>query len=249
MAASAPLLQLDRVCVQLGGREVLHDISLAIQPGEAVTIIGPNGAGKTTLARTLLGIVKPDRGTLVRRDGLSVGYVPQKLDLDASLPLTVRRLLCLTRKFSEKEMAASLDEVRASHLLDRQAHELSGGEYQRVLLARSLLGQPDLLLLDEPTRGIDFSGQGELYELLARVRQTRGCAIVLISHDLHVVMAASDRVVCVNGHICCEGAPEAVTSDPAYVALFGPGHKHALGVFKHHHDHEHGLALEPHDHD
>jgi zinc transport system ATP-binding protein len=237
-----PLVQLSSVSVSLGGREVLCGVDLAICKAEIVTLIGPNGAGKTTLARTLLGILKPSIGTVTKAPDIQIGYVPQRMAVEAALPLTVRRLLTLTARHEAADMEKCLSEVGAEHLIDRQASELSGGEYQRVLLARALLGSPDLLILDEPTRGIDFAGQTALYELLARIRREHGCAILLVSHDLHVVMAASDRVICVNGHVCCEGAPEAVTSDPAYVALFGPGHAESLAVFKHHHDHEHNVS-------
>jgi|TARA_R110002072_G_scaffold163147_4_gene315568 zinc transport system ATP-binding protein len=236
------LIELSDVSVRLGGREVLSHLDLQVNRGEILTLIGPNGAGKTTLARTLLGILKPSSGRISADEGARIGYVPQRMQIEAALPLTVRRLLSLTRAHDDDEMSQSLREVGAAHLLDRQAAELSGGEYQRVLLARALLGSPDLLILDEPTSGIDFAGQSALYDLLATIRQERGCAILLISHDLHVVMAASDRVICVNGHVCCEGAPEAVTSDPAYVALFGPGHAESLAVFKHHHDHVHDVS-------
>ena len=238
----SPLVQLCSVSVRLGGREVLSNVELAISKAEIVTLIGPNGAGTTSLVRTLLGILKPVSGRVTKRDGLRIGYVPQRIALEAALPLTVRRLLNLTARHVEADLIACLTEVGAQHLIERQASELSGGEYQRVLLARALLGSPDLLILDEPTRGIDFAGQTALYDLLARIRRDHECAILLVSHDLHVVMAASDRVICINGHVCCEGAPEAVTSDPAYVALFGPGHAESLAVFKHHHDHAHDVS-------
>ncbi len=247
--SSAALIELSDVSVRLGGREVVTDINLAVHRGEILTLIGPNGAGKTTIARALLGIVKPSSGDVTTAAGTRIGYVPQRMQVEGTLPLTVRRLLCLTHAYGEKEMAQSLTEVGAAHLLDRQAAELSGGEYQRVLLARALLGSPDVLILDEPTNGIDFAGQNALYSLLAAIRQERGCAILLISHDLHVVMAASDRVICVNGHLCCQGAPEAVTSDPAYVALFGPGHSESLAVFRHHHDHSHDVSGKVHEED
>lgn len=238
----APLVQLRSISVRLGGREVLSNVELAISKAEIVTLIGPNGAGKTSLVRTLLGILKPVSGRVCKRDGLRIGYVPQRIAFEAALPLTVRRLLNLTARHTEADLIACLTEVGAQHLIERQASELSGGEYQRVLLARALLGSPELLILDEPTRGIDFAGQTALYDLLARIRRDHECAILLVSHDLHVVMAASDRVICINGHVCCEGTPEAVTSDPAYVALFGPGHAESLAVFKHHHDHAHDVS-------
>ena len=246
--ADALLVSLRDIHIRLGDRDVLEHVNLSISPGEIVTLIGPNGAGKTTLARTLLGILKPVSGQVHRKTGLKIGYVPQRIELERALPLTVRRLLGLTARYTEIAMIESLKEVVADHLIDRQASELSGGEYQRVLLARALLGNPELLILDEPTRGIDFAGQSTLYDQLAHIRRDRGTAILLVSHDLHVVMAASDRVICVNGHVCYEGTPEAVTSDPAYVALFGPGHTESLAIFKHHHDHVHDLSGDVHDH-
>lgn len=230
--------------LRLGGHEVLQGLDLSVRAGEIVTIIGPNGAGKSVLARALLGLVALDAGSVLRRPGLTVGYMPQRFTVDAVLPLTVRRLMSLTRRASSHEIAAALEEVGTGHLVGRQVHDLSGGELQRVLLARALLGDPDLLVLDEPIQGVDVIGQTELYGLIARLRDRHGCGILLISHDLHLVMAATDRVVCINHHLCCEGKPEAVQNDPAYLALFGAQAAQNLAVYTHAHDHHHDLAGE-----
>ena len=230
--------------LRLGGHEILQGVDVAVRAGEIVTVIGPNGAGKSMMARALLGLVALDGGTVTRKPGLTVGYLPQRFAVDAVLPLTVRRLMSLTRPASIGAIRAALDEVGATHLLSRQVQELSGGELQRVLLARALLGDPDLLVLDEPIQGVDVTGQTELYGLIARLRDRHGCGILLISHDLHLVMAATDRVLCINHHLCCEGKPEAVSRDPAYLALFGAQAAQNLAVYTHAHDHSHDLAGE-----
>ena len=236
------LVTVEGLSVTLGGRPILTDIHLAIRAGEIVTLIGPNGAGKTTLARAILGLVKPDRGAARRRPGLIVGYLPQRVSIDPTLPLTVGRFLTLPKRRPRPALEAALDEVGATHLLERQVHDLSGGELQRVLLARALLREPDLLVLDEPAQGIDFAGQLELFQLIHALRERRRCAVLMISHDLHLVMAATDRVVCLNHHVCCQGEPEAVTRNPEYLALFGPAAARAVAVYSHEHDHAHDIA-------
>jgi zinc transport system ATP-binding protein len=230
--------------LRLGGHDILQGVDVAVRAGEIVTVIGPNGAGKSMMARALLGLVALDGGSVTRKPGLTVGYLPQRFTVDAVLPLTVRRLMTLTQRAPAAAIGAALDEVAAAHLLSRQVQELSGGELQRVLLARALLGDPDLLVLDEPIQGVDVTGQMELYGLIARLRDRHGCGILLISHDLHLVMAATDRVLCINHHLCCEGKPEAVKSDPAYLALFGVQAAQNLAVYTHAHDHSHDLAGE-----
>ncbi|MFO0998265.1 MAG: ATP-binding cassette domain-containing protein [Alphaproteobacteria bacterium] len=235
--------------VRHGRHTILQGIDIAVHAGEIVTIIGPNGAGKTILVRTLLGLVRPTAGTVERRAGAVVGYLPQRFVIDPVLPLTVRRLMSLTRRAGREAALAALGEVGAAHLIDHAAQDLSGGELQRVMLARALLGDPDLLVLDEPIQGVDVTGQAELYALIARIRDRRGCGILLVSHDLHVVMASTDRVVCINQHLCCAGRPESVSRDPAYLALFGPEAAGRLAVYTHAHDHHHGLHGEViHDH-
>jgi zinc transport system ATP-binding protein len=227
------------------GRELLFDIDIDIAPREIVTIIGPNGAGKTTLVRVLLGLEKPDRGKVHRRKDLRVGYVPQRFDVDAVIPMTVERFLLLGGNATPAEIADILHEVNAPHTRTQQLSQLSGGELQRVLLARALLRRPDLLVLDEPVQGVDYTGEAELYNLIARLRDERGFGVLLVSHDLHIVMARSDRVICLNRHVCCSGVPETVAQHPAYVRLFGTQEARALAVYRHHHDHSHDIAGQP----
>lgn len=226
--------------LRLGGTTILENIDLQIAPKEILTLIGPNGAGKTTLVRVLLGLIPPDSGEVRRKEGLTIGYVPQNFEMDASLPLTVRRLLGLTQKPSRRRMEESLEEVGAENLLDHPVQSLSGGERQRVLLARALLRSPELLVLDEPIQSVDVAGQAELYRLITRIRDERGCGIMLISHDLHLVMAFTDRVVCINRHVCCSGHPEAVGAHPEFLTLFGAQAAETLAIYTHAHDHAHG---------
>ena len=232
--------------VQLGGHTVLHHVDFAIDAGEIVTIVGPNGSGKSTLLRAIIGAVTPDAGKVLRGKGLRIGYVPQKLHIDPTLPMTVRRFLDLPVRVNDAAAAAALDEAGAGALMTRQMAGLSGGQFQRVLLARALLSDPQLLILDEATQGLDQPGSAAFYQKIADVRAAHGCAVLMVSHELHVVMAASDRVICLNGHICCQGEPEHVASAPEYRALFGTGTGGTLALYRHehHHSHDHG-----HDHD
>jgi zinc transport system ATP-binding protein len=228
------------------GRDLLSGIDLDICKREIVTLIGPNGAGKTTLVRVLLGLEKPDRGEVRRRKDLCIGYVPQRFDVDAVIPMTVERFLMLGGDATPARVGAILDEVAAGYTRHQQLSQLSGGELQRVVLARSLLREPDLLVLDEPVQGVDYTGEAELYNLIARLRDERGFGVLLVSHDLHVVMARSDRVICLNRHVCCSGVPETVAQHPAYVRLFGADAARAFAVYRHHHDHSHDIAGVPH---
>jgi len=228
------------------GRSILQGVDIDIAPREIVTLIGPNGAGKTTLVRVLLGLEVPDRGSTVRKRGLVVGYVPQRFDVDRAIPLTVARFVELGRRAEDDEIAGVLADVGADKLGDRQFSELSGGELQRVVLARALVRSPDLLVLDEFVRGVDYAGEAELYTLIGRLRSERGFGVLLVSHDLHVVMAQSDRVICLNRHVCCHGVPQSVAQHPEYARLFGPQAARAFGLYHHHHDHRHDLAGEPH---
>ena len=232
----------------LGGRQILTCIDIAVHAGEIVTIIGPNGAGKTSLARVLLGILKPTQGTVTRHAGLRVGYVPQRFPVDPSLPLNVRRFLTLGVPAGQAAIEAALAEVGASHLIGQQVASLSGGEFQRVCLARALVGVPDLLVLDEPAQAVDFAGEIQLYQLIAEIRDRRRCGVLMISHDLHVVLGASDRVICLSGHICCEGVPDKVANHPEYMRLFGREAGKAVAIYRHHHDHEHDLSGDVHVH-
>ncbi|WP_071674034.1 metal ABC transporter ATP-binding protein [Nioella nitratireducens] len=240
------LVSITGLSVRLGGNTVLHHVDFTIDRGEIVTIVGPNGSGKSTLLRAIIGALRPTAGRVTHKTGLRIGYVPQKLHIDPTLPMTVRRFLDLPVRVSNAEAVAALDEAGAGALTARQMAGLSGGQFQRVLLARALLGKPDLLILDEATQGLDQPGSAAFYQKIAEVRDHLGCAVLMVSHELHVVMAASDRVVCLNGHICCQGEPEHVASAPEYRALFGTGTGGALALYRHEHSHSHDHG---HDHD
>jgi zinc transport system ATP-binding protein len=245
MAALAPalLVEAKAITVRIGRSELLSAVDLTVHTREVVSLIGPNGAGKTTLIRVLLGLLKPVAGQVWRQPGLVIGYVPQRIRMDPILPLTVRRFLTIGSG-RRREIAPVLAAVGARHLERALMHELSGGELQRVVLARALVRDPGLLILDEPAQGVDFSGQLELYELIERIRTERGCGVLLVSHDLHVVMGATDRVVCLNRHVCCSGEPETVRQHPEYRSLFGPRAAAGLAIYTHKHDHAHDLAGE-----
>ena len=233
------LIAADHISVRLGGDTVLSDVTFAMAASEIVTILGPNGSGKSTLLRALLGILPVTQGTVRRLPGLRLGYVPQRLSVDRSLPITVRRFLSLPQRVTDSAAAAALGRVGMAGLGPRQMADLSGGQFQRVLLARALLNDPQLLVLDEPTQGLDQSGEASFYRLIAEVRHDTGAGVLMVSHDLHVVMAASDRVNCLNHHICCEGTPRVVSNAPEYRALFGLGTQGALALYRHDHDHSH----------
>jgi zinc transport system ATP-binding protein len=224
------------------GRTILEDIDLDLAPREIVTLIGPNGAGKTTLVRLLLGLERADGGTVTRRPGLRIGYAPQRFDRDPVIPMTVARFLAIGSRHSPAEAADALSEVGAARVISQQLSQLSGGELQRVVLARALLRKPDLLVLDEPVRGVDYAGEAELYDLIGRIRDVRGIGVLLVSHDLHVVMAQSDRVICINRHICCSGVPDAVAQHPEYARLFGAEAARSFALYHHQHDHSHDLS-------
>jgi zinc transport system ATP-binding protein len=223
-------------------RVILEDIDLDLAPREIVTVIGPNGAGKTTLVRVLLGLERPDGGTITRRPGLRIGYAPQRFDRDPVIPMTIARFLAIGSRHTADEATAALTEVGAARVIGQQLSQLSGGELQRVVLARALLRKPDLLVLDEPVRGVDYAGEAELYDLIGRIRDVRGIGVLLVSHDLHVVMAQSDRVICINRHICCSGVPDAVAQHPEYARLFGAEAARSFALYHHQHDHSHDLS-------
>lgn len=243
-APQLPLVELSGINLRFGSNHVLRDVDLTIAPGRILTIVGPNGAGKSTLLKVVLGLLAPDSGVIRRHPGLRIGYVPQKLDLEPTLPLTVRRFLGLAMpgRLPRARLEAVLAQVGAEHVPDRQITDLSGGELQRVLIARVLLREPQLMVLDEPVGGVDVGGQAELYDLIARMRGDLGCGVLMVSHDLHLVMAATDEVVCLNRHVCCIGHPEAVSRHPAYQRLFGARAAASIGVYTHHHDHGHDAS-------
>lgn len=235
------LVTLEKITVAFGQRRVLSDISLNLRAGKILTLLGPNGAGKSTLVRVVLGLVAPDSGLIKRDKTLRIGYVPQKLHLDATLPLTVGRFMRLRPGTSKNDIVPALKRVQAAHLVDAPMQKLSGGETQRVLLARALLNRPQLLVLDEPTQGVDVNGQVALYNLIDQLRKELDCAVLMVSHDLHLVMAKTDEVLCLNHHICCSGTPEVVSMHPEFISMFGQRGAEQLGIYRHNHNHRHDL--------
>lgn len=239
------LLRLENAGIERNDRWLVRNITLDLHRGEIVTLIGPNGSGKSTTAKLALGIHQPDEGSVKRDKHLRIGYVPQKITIDPSLPLTVERMMRMTASLSKQAIEEALTLAGIPHLLNAQVVHLSGGEFQRVLLARAFGCKPDLLVLDEPLQGVDFAGEAELYETIAKFRDHTGCGVLMISHDLHIVMAATDRVICLNGHICCSGTPVDVAASPEYARLFGLRSPRgaeippSLAVYTHHHDHTH----------
>ncbi len=231
------LVSLRDAGIEQAGRWLVRDVDLDVHRGEIVTLIGPNGSGKSTTAKMALGILKPTEGQAKRLSSLRIGYVPQKLAIDWTLPLTVARFMRLTNRLSQSELDEALAMTGVGHLAHAEVRHLSGGEFQRTLLARAIARKPDLLVLDEPVQGVDFNGEIALYDLITSLRDQIGCGVLLISHDLHVVMAATDQVICLNGHVCCKGPPHSVIENPAYRQLFGG--RAALAVYEHHHDHAH----------
>lgn len=238
-AADAELLRAEGLGIRRGGRWLVRDVDLVVHKGEIVTLIGPNGSGKSTTAKMILGLLEPDEGRIDLPVTTRVGYVPQSLVIDPTLPLSVKRLMTLTASYRRDEIDTALQQVGASKLIDSAVRDLSGGEFQRVLLARAILAKPQLLVLDEPVQGVDYSGEISLYNLIGSLRDQLNCGILLISHDLHIVMAATDTVICLNGHVCCSGPPQRVANDPEYHRLFGVRAADALAVYHHHHDHHH----------
>lgn len=234
-----PLIELEKVNLRLQGRQIIQDVSFRLDKNQITTLIGPNGSGKTTLTRLVLGLLKPDNGKITRSDDLRIGYMPQKLQLESTMPLTVARFMQLPNKHSRNTLEKALAEVNVEHLIDSPIQKLSGGETQRVMLARALLRNPQLLVLDEPAQGVDITGQIELYQLITDIKNRHHCTVLMVSHDLHLVMASTDQVICLNHHICCSGHPESVSADPAFTDLFGPQGAEALALYSHHHNHQH----------
>lgn len=233
------LITVKNLSIAYGAKKVLSNVDLSLEQGEIVTIVGPNGSGKTSLLRAIIGAIEASSGEITLKPKLKVGYVPQRLHIDPTLPITVERFMRLANSVSKVQCHAALDAAGVPDLLKHQMSQLSGGQFQRVMLARALINQPDVLLLDEATQGLDQPGSAAFYRQIEAVRGGTGCAVLMISHDLHVVMSASDRVICLNGHVCCAGTPAVVASAPEYRALFGAGTGGALALYRHDHDHDH----------
>ena len=236
---STPLISLKNAGIYRSDRWLVRNVSFDLAQGEILTLIGPNGSGKSTTAKMALGILAPDEGASNKRNNLKIRYVPQKVSIDWTVPLKVRRLMSLTGRVSKTEADRAMTLTGTLHLANSEVRTLSGGEFQRVLLARAIAFKPDLLVLDEPVQGVDFNGEIEMYELIRKIRDELQCGVLLISHDLHIVMAATDRVICLNGHVCCSGSPMKVAVSPEYKELFGARAASGLALYEHHHDHQH----------
>lgn len=235
-----PLITVSQLSVRFNDRTAVDQVSLRICRGDILTIIGPNGAGKTTLIKALLGLQKPTSGRVLRQPGLVIGYVPQNLHMETTLPLSVRRFMALSGQ-PAPVCDQALARTGIGHLRRSSIHHLSGGEKQRLLLARALVRRPDLLVLDEPAQGVDINGQAALYNLIRELRDELNCGVIMISHDLHLVMAATDQVLCLNQHVCCTGSPADISRDPAFVETFGRSVAESVAVYHHHHNHRHTL--------
>ena len=232
------LLKVENASYYLNDKALIKEVSLEIKQGEIVTLIGPNGSGKSTTAKIALGIYKKIEGR-VRRFTERIGYVPQKVSVDWTLPIRVIDFMTLTEDLKNDQINVALNLTGVAHLKNKSLGNLSGGEFQRVLIARAIAKKPELLVLDEPVQGVDFKGEIALYELIKKISEKLNCGILLISHDLHVVMSATDFVLCLNGHVCCSGKPHSVVKDEKYKELLGERASNILSLYEHEHDHSH----------
>jgi zinc transport system ATP-binding protein len=242
------LLEARELSYSQGRRLVLDRVSFELLRGQITTIIGPNGAGKSTLINIVTGLTQGFDGVLERYSDLRIGYLPQKVYVNTLMPLSVERLLRLTHNPADADIDRALEQTEVAYLKRRQVRSLSEGELKRVLLARTTLGRPDLIVLDEPTSGVDVSGEIRMYELIGELRDQLNCAVLLVSHDLHLVMSQTDQVLCLNQHLCCSGLPESVSRHPEYLALFGDKAAESIAIYSHDHDHVHEVSGEPVDH-
>lgn len=245
---SKALVEVNNLTVSFGKLTVLSNIHLSIFPSQIVTLVGPNGAGKSTLIKAILGFIPDYTGSIQMQKGITLGYMPQQMKVDPLIPITVKRFLELgqimasSTRESDVALENILEELAIQHLAQTALQNVSGGELQRILLARALLRNPRLLVLDEPAQGVDINGQEELYRLIAKISNKRHCSVLMVSHDLHLVMAETDIVICLNKHICCSGRPEIVTQQPEFLNLFGL--EKGLAIYSHRHDHKHNLGGE-----
>ena len=233
-----PLVKLENAGVYKSSKWLVRGVSFEVYNGQIVTLIGPNGSGKTTTAKMILNIFHPNEG-IIKNATKNIAYVPQKINIDWTLPLRVIDFMKITNHIKNTQIMESLTLTGVEHLLYNEVRNLSGGEFQRVLIARAIAKKPDLLVLDEPVQGVDFNGEIALYNLIKDISDKLNCGILLISHDIHFVMSATDHVICLNGHICCSGTPKVVAKNPEYIKLFGEHTTSTLSLYEHHHDHSH----------
>ncbi len=234
-----PLASLENIGLKIDGQQIIDKVSLHLNKGKITTLIGPNGGGKTSIARILLGVLQPTSGIITKDANLKIGYMPQKIVIDKTIPMTVENFLTLSthKIIFDDKINHLVERLKIGNILKKQIHDLSGGQMQKVLFLRSIINSPDLLVLDEPTQYMDINATEEFYQIIDEIRKSQDCAILLISHDLHMVMQKTDVVFCVNHHVCCHGAPEDINQHPEYLSLFG--NRSNLAIYQHHHDHKH----------
>jgi zinc transport system ATP-binding protein len=234
-----PLASLENIGLKIDGQQIIDKVSLHLNKGKITTLIGPNGGGKTSIARILLGVLQPTSGIITKDSNLKIGYMPQKIVIDKTIPMTVENFLTLSvqKIIFDDKINKLIDRLKISNILNKQIHDLSGGQMQKVLFLRSIINNPDLLVLDEPTQYMDINATEEFYQIIDEIRKSQDCAILLVSHDLHMVMQKTDVVFCVNHHVCCHGAPEDINQHPEYLSLFG--NRSNLAIYQHNHDHKH----------
>ncbi len=233
------LFEAKNLNLSFGSNKVLEDVSLTVNDDDFVTIVGPNGAGKSMLLKCLIGIQKSSSGSVSKKEGLKIGYAPQKINISKSFSINVRDFLALNKGVGFREIHEIAEKSSISHLLDSQLSSLSGGQIQKVLLARSMVGSPDILILDEPVQNIDISGHLQFYEIINSFYQERKMAILMVSHDLHMVMSSTKKVICLHHHICCQGKPQVITKDPEFISIFGNNMAKMVALYSHEHNHCH----------
>ncbi len=233
------LVKLENISLNINDQQIIERISITLTKGQITTLIGPNGGGKTSIARVLLGVLKPSSGSIRKEPNIKIGYMPQKIEVDKTIPLKVENFLKLstTTVIFDDYIKNVISRLQIDKILQRQIHNLSGGQMQKVVFLRSIINKPDLLVLDEPTQYMDLNATEEFYQIIDEIRKSQNCAILLISHDLHTVMQKTDYVFCVNHHICCHGSPEDINQHPEYISLLGK--RSNLAIYQHHHDHKH----------
>lgn len=237
------LIKAKDLCVKRHNKNILENVFVDVKKNDFITIIGPNGAGKSILLECLMGSFIPDSGQIEKRDDLSIGYIPQNFNPESSMPISVKRFLTLKKKFTLQELSSISLETNIFEILDKNLSNLSGGELQKVLLARSLLNEPDLLILDEPAQNLDIKNQLNFYNLLNNIYKNRKISILMVSHDLHMVMSSTRQVICLYHHVCCSGEPQAVAKDPEFISLFGDDMAKMMSVYQHTHNHSHQEVL------
>ena len=237
------LIQAKDLCVTRHNKNILENVSVKVKTNDFITIVGPNGAGKSILLDCLMGSFSPDSGGIIKKDNLSLGYIPQNFNPESSMPISVKRFLTLRKKITPSELMNISKETNIFDILEKNISNLSGGELQKVLLARSLLNEPELLILDEPAQNLDIKNQSNFYNLLNKIYKNRELSILMVSHDLHMVMSSTKQVICLYHHICCSGEPQTVAKDPEFISLFGNDMAKMMSVYQHTHNHSHQETL------